>query len=299
MRKLLMAVMVFCAASPALEQTPVGTPAAPFTLVVLPHKMVDTIPGQKCVFLVNIIDEGSGYGKYEAVNISVMNLELMYDTVVTVEPTAIFPGQVGEVTVIPDKGAGEPNSLERGISRGMPIPDNDRGIRPSQLESGISRGVPIPDDPNRPDIEPDEPIEDETLTILIVAEREGLIRNQPVTVNVTQGKDEFAALASDYRERFVTWLAENYKGLGITEETEWSGTLIRPNIVVVMYYLFFSEQWEMGLRWHVTIPPYDYAEIYLRRRDTNLSSTRAFKIFSLDAQDEPQVVALPQEGIWR
>ena len=118
-------------------------------------------------------------------------------------------------------------------------------------------------------------------------------------MNVTQGQDEFAALASDYRDRFIPWLAVNHPELGITEETIWDGTIVSPHIVVVMYYLFFSEEWEMGLRWHVTIPPYDFAEIYLRRRDTNLSSTHAFKIYSLDAQDEPQVVDLPQEGIWR
>ncbi|GAJ05855.1 unnamed protein product, partial [marine sediment metagenome] len=235
------------------------------------------ITGQKCVFLVKIIEEGTGYGKYEAVNISIMKPRIPFDYVENIDPPAIFPGQVGEVTVIPGRGVEDHNSLE----------------------SGISGDVPIPDDPNRPDIDPDEPVEERTLTFGIVAEREGLIRTKMVTVNVTQGQDEFAALASDYRDRFVPWLAMNYRGLGITEETEWRGTIIRPNIVVVMYYLFFSEQWEMGLRWHVTIPPYDYAEIYLRRRDSDLSSTHAFKIFSLDAQEEPQVVVLPQEGIWR
>lgn len=276
MRRLLMVIVVFCAGGINLEVPPGSS--APFTLVVLPHRMVDNIPGQRCVFLVKIIEEGSGYGKYEAVNISAsVGSYMMSDAVVIVDPPAIVPGQVGEVTVIPGNGDEEPNSLR----------------------SVIIGGVPIPDGQIRPIIEPNEPIEDRTLTILIVAERRGLIRTRTVNVNVTQGQDEFAALASDYRDRFVPWLAENYKGLGINEETEWSGTIIRPNIVVVMYYLFFSEDWEMGLRWHVTIPPYDYAEIYLRRRDTNLSSTHAFKIFSLDAQEEPQVVTLPQEEIWR
>lgn len=276
MRKLLMAMMVFCAAGQALGLTPIGPPA-PFTLIVLPHKMADTIPGQKCVFLVKIIDEGYGHGKYEAVNISTVGIRMPFDYVVTVDPLAIVPGQVGEVTVITGNGAEDPNSLRSVI--------NENGSRPGELIGPV--------------IDPNEPGEDKTLTILIVAEREGVVKTQSVTVIVTKGQDEFAALASDYRDRFIPWLAENYKGLGITEETEWSGTIIRPNIVVVMYYLFFSEEWEMGLRWHVTIPPYDYAEIYLRRRDTNLSSTHAFKIYSLHEKDVPQVVALSQEGIWR
>jgi len=262
MRRLLIALTVFCAAGWALGLTRVGSPA-PFTLIVLPHRMVDTIPGQKCVFLVKIIDEGCGYGKYEAVNISVMELDVLSDVVVTIDPPAIIPGQVGEVTVIPGNEVEEPN----GLIRDMPIP-----------------------------VGPDP---DEILTIRIMAERQGLIRTESVTLNVSEGRDEFAVLASEYRDRFIPWLAENYKGLGIDEETEWTGTIVNPHIVVVMYYLFFSEQWEMGLRWHVTIPPYDYAEIYLRRRDTNLSATHAFKIFSLDAQGEPQVVVLPREGIWR
>jgi hypothetical protein len=276
MRKLLMAVMVFCAAGPALGTPPIGPPA-PFTLIVLPHKMADTIPGQKCVFLVKIIEEGYGYGRDEAVNISTMELDMLSDAVVTVDPSAIVPGQVGEVTVIPGNGAEDPNSL-----RSVIIEDGSR-----------------PDDPNGLVVDPNESFEDKTLTITIMAERQGLIRTERVTVNVTQGQDEFAALASDYRDRFIPWLAVNHPELGITRETIWDGTIVRPHIVVVMYYLFFSEKWEMGLRWHVMIPPYDFAEIYLRKRGTNLSSTHAFKIYSLDAQDEPQVVALSQEGIWR
>jgi len=249
---------------------------APFSLIVLPNKMEDTIPGQKCVFLVKVIDEGSGYGKREAVNISTVVHDMLPDTVVTVDPPAIVPGQVCEVTVIPGQinGAEDPNVYRSAVA--------EDDVRPVE-----------------PIIEPNEPFEEKSLTITIMAERAGVQRAKTVTVNTAQGEDQFAELASTYRDRFIPWLAENYPELGITEETEWVGTIVRPNIVVVMYYLFFSEEWEMGLRWHVMIPPYDFAEIYLRKRDTNLSSTHAFKIFSLDAQDEPQVVDLAQEGIWR
>jgi predicted secreted protein len=250
---------------------------APFSLVVLPNKIEDSIAGQKCVFLVKIIDEGPGYGKGEAVNISTVVLDMLSDTVVNVNPPAIIPGQVGQVTVIPGQlnGGEEPN-----------VPQNP------VLQDQIRPGEPI--------IEPNEPlVEEKSITVTIMAKRAGVQREQTVTVNTTQGEDDLAELASTYRDRFIPWLAENYPEFGITEETEWVGTIVRPHILVVMYYLFFSEEWEMGLRWHVMIPPYDFAEIYLRKRDTNLSSIHAFKIFSLDAQDEPQVVDLPQEGIWR
>jgi hypothetical protein len=58
------------------------------------------------------------------------------------------------------------------------------------------------------------------------------------------------------------------------------------------------EEWEMGVRWHVMIPPYDWAEIYLRHRHTEISPSLAFKIPSLDAQDAPEVVD-PPESVWR
>ena len=48
--------------------------------------------------------------------------------------------------------------------------------------------------------------------------------------------------------------------LGITVETEWTPTIVRPHILVLMYDPFFSQDWEMGLRWHVMIPPVDPEE---------------------------------------
>jgi len=252
---------------------------APFSLVVLPHKMADTIPGQKCVFLVKVIDEGPGCGRGGAVNISTMEFDRPSEDVVTVEPPALVPGKVGEVTVIPGK------------SNGTEDPNDPRRM--------VIENVSVLGEANGPITDPNETIEEKTLTITVMAERQGLTRAETVTVNVTQGQDKFETLTSDYRDRFIPWLAQNYPELGITEETKWYGTIVRPNHFVVMYYLFFSEQWEMGLRWHVMIPPYDFAEIYLRRRDANLSCTHGFKIFSLEAQEEPQIVTLPLEGIWR
>lgn len=227
----------------------------PFTLIVLPNKMVNAIPGQKCVFLVRALDEGYRSGRGETVNLSILEPNLPFDSIVTVDTPAIFPWQVGEITVIPGK---------------------------------VTEIVDL-----------NEPFADRTLTITIIAERKGLTRIERVTVNVTQGQDEYAELASDYRDCFIPWLAVNRPRLGITADTIWDGTIVRPNIVGVNYYLFFSEEWEMGLRWY----DYDYsqyiAEIYLRRRDTNLSSTHAFLICSLYAPEEPQVVVLPKESIWR
>jgi len=107
-----------------------------------------------------------------------------------------------------------------------------------------------------------------------------------------------ALYATELRDKFIPWLAANHPELGITSQTEWTGTIVTPHIMVVMYYLFFSEDWEMGLRWHVTIPPYDWVEIYLRHRTTEVSPSYAFKISSLEAQAEPEAIE-PEELVWR
>ena len=118
-------------------------------------------------------------------------------------------------------------------------------------------------------------------------------------VNCLPGQDTSEPAAIDMRDRFIPWLAQHHPELGITGTTEWTGTIISPHILIVRYYMFFSEEWEMGIRWHVMIPPHDWAEIYLRHRHNNLSSVHAFKIDSVGAGDDPNACPLPVEGIWR
>jgi hypothetical protein len=140
-----------------------------------------------------------------------------------------------------------------------------------------------------------------TLTVTVNGERDGLKQTETVSLDVLQDildPEGLADYATELRDRFIPWLAANHPELGITSQTEWTGTVVTPHIVVVMYYLFFSEDWEMGLRWHVTIPPYDWVEIYLRHRTTEVSPTYAFKISSLEAQAEPEAIE-PEEMVWR
>lgn len=104
--------------------------------------------------------------------------------------------------------------------------------------------------------------------------------------------------ANAYQDRFVSWLGQHQPQLGIDVNTKWVGTIVRPHILGVSYYLFFSPEWEMGLRWHVMIPPHDWAEIYLRRRD-ELSSTYAWRIPSMGDGKDPAYTPLPREGLFR
>ena len=215
--------------------TPTVSPIA-FSMRVIPPQIEDSVTGQRCVFLVAV----SGPG--EAVDV----WAIAEGSTVTVHPQAIAPGQVAEVTVIPDEG---------------------------------SRG--------------------ETLTVAIVGERDGLKRIETASVKVGEPlPGDLAPYATEMRDRFIPWLATNHPEFGITGETEWTPTVVCPHIVVVMYYLFFSEDWEMGVRWHVTIPPHDYAEIYLRHRTTEIHPSYGFKISSVTAQEEPQAVD-PEPSVWR
>jgi hypothetical protein len=100
-------------------------------------------------------------------------------------------------------------------------------------------------------------------------------------------------LAAEMRDKFVPWLASNHPELGITSETEWIGTIVNPGILVVMHYMFYSEDWEMYVTWHVTIPPYDWTKIYLRPRFTETQSTMAFEISSVQGGEEPHSIELP------
>jgi len=102
----------------------------------------------------------------------------------------------------------------------------------------------------------------------------------------------------DVRDAFIPWLEANRPELDIDRETMWTATVVRPHTIVVMYYLFFSEEWEMGVTWHVTIPPHDWARIYLRRRSSETSPSLAYKISSFNT-GSTAVEIPPPEAVWR
>ena len=63
------------------------------------------------------------------------------------------------------------------------------------------------------------------------------------------------------------------------------------------HYLFFSDEWELGVMWHNTVPPHDWARIYLRRRYTSMRPQFAFEISSMSAQPpkEPHPITPPEQ----
>jgi len=133
----------------------------------------------------------------------------------------------------------------------------------------------------------------QTLTVTITGERGGLKGIETVTIEVVMGENGVGSYATEMRDKFIPWLAINHPEFSITSETEWIGTIVNPRIIVVMHYIFLSEDWEMYVTWHVTIPPHDWTRIYLRHRFTESRPAHAFEISSVKGQEEPQAIEVP------
>ena len=134
------------------------------------------------------------------------------------------------------------------------------------------------------------------VTVTIQGERDGLKQTKTVTFEVIEEEDREETLgpeAVNMRNNFTQWLSTNHPELGITNETAWNGTVVNPRVLVVMHYMFLSEDWEMYVTWHVMIPPYDWARIYLRHRYNQTAPTYAFEISSIQEHAQPQAIEVP------
>lgn len=137
-----------------------------------------------------------------------------------------------------------------------------------------------------------------TVELTVLGERGELTDEKALTFDVVEGEDDRGPYAAELRDRFTAWLTTNRPELGITNETEWSGTMVSPRWLVVSHYLFFSEDWEMHVAWHIMVPPYDWAQIDLRHRFDQETPSYAFEISSVDANSEPHPID-PPESVWR
>lgn len=144
------------------------------------------------------------------------------------------------------------------------------------------------------------PGEPRSCSVTIRGERQGATREVTVPITITSEEDDLVApSAREVRDLFLPWLQEHRPELGIDENTTWKGTIVVPHILVVTHYLYFSDEWEMHVFWHVMIPPYDWARIELRRRFEEESASLAFEIPSRSAE-EPRIVSVePEDRLWR
>ena len=137
-----------------------------------------------------------------------------------------------------------------------------------------------------------------TIKVTITGNRGSSTDKKVVSFAVVEGEDDRQEYAVELLDRFVPWLATNHPELGITGDTAWNGTMVSPVWLVVSHYLFFSEEWEVHISWHIMVPPYDWAKIDLRHRFDELEPSYAFEISSLNATSEPVPTELP-ETVWR
>lgn len=146
------------------------------------------------------------------------------------------------------------------------------------------------------------PGEDEgrEIEVTITGTRDGETKSITAKVVVLlEESSSFGEEAITVRDTFIPYLAAEYPELGINADTVWTGSDVSPNILVVTHYLFFSDEWEMHVYWHVMIPPYDWEKIELRKRFSELKPSLAFEIPSKSA--EPiQILPMEPEGeLWR
>jgi hypothetical protein len=137
-----------------------------------------------------------------------------------------------------------------------------------------------------------------TVKVTVTGTQGDLKDIEEVSFAVAEGEDDRGEYAAELLDKFVSWFAANQTELGITENTAWGGTMVSPVWLVVSHYLFFSDEWEAHIYWHVMIPPYDWAKIDLRHRFDELAPSYSFEISSLNATSLPVAIEVP-ETAWR
>lgn len=140
-----------------------------------------------------------------------------------------------------------------------------------------------------------------TITLAITVQQDDEAHSTFATATVTEpigAPDDRLETGTTLRGLFIPWLASAHPELGIDETTEWAANPLRPHILEVSYSMFLSDVWELVVWWHVTIPPYDWARMYLRRRTTETAPSFAAEVHSVSGGDAAQEMTPPEE-VWR
>lgn len=138
----------------------------------------------------------------------------------------------------------------------------------------------------------------QSIEVSVTGTRGSMTSKKSVTFDVIEGEDDRKDYAIEMRDRFVAWLAKNKPELKITGDTKWTPTMVSPQWLVVSHYLFFSDEWEMHIEWHIMIAPSDWVRIDLRHRFDETKPSYAFEISSRETKNDPIPIDVP-EMIWR
>lgn len=126
---------------------------------------------------------------------------------------------------------------------------------------------------------PDATAIERPIEIVVTATRGDLVVTERRTTTVMTWEDDRGDDADALLAVFVEWLAAERPELGIGPDTGFNGSLSAPGLLIVNHYLYLSDEWEVGLSWHIMIPPDDWADIYLRPRD-EAAPTLGFRLSS-------------------
>ena len=141
-------------------------------------------------------------------------------------------------------------------------------------------------------IDPDDGTEETVATLELTVRHGGADPVDGVeqrSILVYPQTDSRAEIAQQYFDFWVGWLASEHPELGITASTEWEATYVSA-LLIVSKYAYWSDEWEMVVTWHEMVPPNDFTEVYLRRRDSELAYSLSFRQESFSANSTPHQV---------
>ncbi|HBP39217.1 MAG TPA: hypothetical protein DD640_10875 [Clostridiales bacterium] len=168
----------------------------------------------------------------------------------------------------------------------------------SNAEVTIRNNQILPGQVAEIEVIPNQASAGKSVAVTITGNRGDLQKIKVITFEVIEGEDDRQENAAELLKKFTDWLETARPELGITADTEWTGTMVSPQWLVVGHYLFFSDEWEIHIAWHVMIAPDDWVRIDLRKRFAEMKPSYAFEISSLSAKDDPVAIDVP-ETIWR
>ncbi|HAS04869.1 MAG TPA: hypothetical protein DCR71_03815 [Dehalococcoidia bacterium] len=255
------------------EETPDTTTTSevkpmPFALNVWPLHMDDAIEGANYVFLVTV-----DYGTMEP------------KTTTTEDTTTAETGGATTETT---------QTIDPNLARISATAENAYiSVGPKGISEGYVAEVVVV---------PDEGTAGSIIRVRVKAEWQGYSDTETITLNVQEKPESLEELTSEaisIRNTFISWVATNCPELGISLDESWYGTVVYPNTVVIKYFLFFSEKWEVGIRWNTSTSSVDWAQMYIRLRTAQFTPSQSFEIDSLSATNKNIYEISPHSMVWR
>ncbi len=270
----LMPLLPACNGATGTTTATTKTTSIPFALHVSPLHMDDAIEGANYVFLVTV-----DYGTMEAEKNNTETASTKTDTNTTTNTDTTT-----ETTQTIDKNL----AVISATCENAYVVVGPRAI----AEGYVAEVVVVPNEGTVGSI----------IRVNVKAEWQGYSDTETVSLNIREKSESLEDLTSEaitIRNKFISWVATNCPELGISLNDTWFGTIVYPNTVIIKYYLFFSEKWEVGIRWNTSTTSVDWAQMYIRLRTAQFTPSRAFEMSSLSAASANIYEISPPPTVWR